>query len=109
MKIQKRKSKNAIIKQALKVLSNKEHWTQGASALTKEGVMAAPSDPDADRFCVSGCLRACSVDDVAYDAAYVCVNKTARENYQYGMITLNDEMGYDTVIELLEKCVEICK
>src|SRR3954470_10641759 len=70
MKVEKRKTRKGVINATIKLLSNKDRWTQGTDAVNKHGNPVFPNDPNAERFCVRGALRACSANQEVYKDVY---------------------------------------
>ena len=113
MKVQKRKTKNGAVKQALKLLSDKEHWCQGSSAKDKKGYSTVVDDPNSYQFCASGALQAVCEGEALYHDVYRCVNKVCIAKHHAGMVTINDgknqDVAHERIIEVFTEAIKVCK
>lgn len=110
MKVAKRKTKKGIINGAIKLLSDKSHWGQGANGQDKNGQIVDIDNPRAVRFCLQGAIQKCAVHDAKIiNEVLACVDDVARRNYNRGIISVNDFEGYEVVMEILNKSLKVCK
>lgn len=106
VEIQKRKTRKGVINATIKLLSNKNNWTKGADAIDKYGNDVRPQDPNAEKFCVRGAIRACSASPEVFRDTYHCLARITGIN---GIVNTNDTFGYDAVMAVLEKGKTECK
>lgn len=110
MKVAKRKTKQGVINGAIKLLSNKDHWGQGANGQTIHGVVVDVDNPNAVKFCLQGAIQKCSInDDKLINSLLSCIDDVARKEHGVGIISINDNHGYEAVMELLNKSKKVCK
>lgn len=109
MKVPKRKTKKGVIDGAIKLLSDKSNWGQGANGQDENGHVVDVDNPKVDRFCLQGAIQVCSADAKLTNHILACIDDVARERYGVGIISVNDTHGYDKVMELLQTSRKVCK
>lgn len=109
MKVPKRKTKKGIINEAIKLLSDKKHWTQGANAETASAHVVDVDNEKAVKFCLQGAVQKCSGNIHLTNTVLACIDEVARKNYGRGIIGVNDSLGYEAAMELLNKSKVVCK
>lgn len=103
-----------ILKRAKDRLSKKSNWCQYALATNPHGTVVPEINPDAVRWCLLGALDIARIDfglnrdDICVPLLKIApeIFPTTDKKFLTSLQTINDELGYDAVIEFLEKCIE---
>jgi hypothetical protein len=102
-----------IIVGALSLIENKESWTRGVLALTKDGQKCSWSDRRAAKFCAIGALGNTAQHLVGgYGEALKLAMETARvitaSNNQPGwcLSSINDTEGHAVIVQMFRQTLE---
>ena len=89
---------------AHQLLSDRSKWTRGAFAKNERGETCDADSLDAASWCLLGALRRCyEPRDVYRNHSRVSDIVTRRYGSNVGLMSFNDEYGYDAVMHVLRE------
>lgn len=88
---------------AHELLSDRAKWTQRALARSSDGTPRLPEANSAICFCAEGALQHCYPSDDEYDKASDRASDSAFHLFNKCLISVNDELGYDAVMQVLRE------
>ncbi len=97
-----------IILGALDLLDDPDRWTHASAARDRDCYPVTALSPDAVRWCAyGGITKACGGQPHEVDSVVVFVRQAAREHGYGGLTEANDCGGYETVLAVLQRALEI--
>ncbi len=110
-----------IIKEAIELISVPERWTQNSNARDKNNISVSPYNNAAVCWCAGGAIyQSVNVDNINnkqyfFNKLLIAeniignINKFSIKNYREYLSRINDTLGREIVIEVLENYIEHVK
>lgn len=91
-----------LLRDAIALIEDPEHWTVACDAKTEEGRRCAPTNEAATKWCMVGALQKVSSDDHTIHVAYHAL----RDHTSEYVSQFNDTHTHDEVLSAMREAAE---
>lgn len=95
------------LKDARRLIANKDRWTTGAGARKADGSGTFPTDGSATCWCAIGALGTTVLEGHVWAQAFNTLNDASHVLYAQGAVEVNDELGHAAVMRAYDRAIDI--
>ncbi len=94
-----------IIEQTIELINDETKWTREAYARNNHGMKVNAYSPEATCWCVLGAIWKLSSSEKEFSKIETNLNAFSNSKYQISIAAINDNIGREEVIKILQEYV----